>query len=174
MIYPARFGSDPLYPQAKDFKIEYKNHVVGNGVVTLKAYKKGETIAKLAGDVVESIRPHTFQINSKKHLNDKYFIGYFIHSCDPNASINTKQLIATALKDIEPGTYISIDYSDTEDYLFRQFKCNCGSKKCRGVIAGKKEIKRTGLSLMSYYDEEDDDDYWYGTPHPVRLLHTTR
>jgi len=157
MLYPPEFGQDPLYPQAKDFKIEYKNHVVGSGMVTLKRFKKGDTIAKLAGDVVESIRPHSFRISKKKHLNDKYFIGYFIHSCVPNTAINTKALIATALTDIEPGSYISIDYSATEDYLFRQFKCNCGNKKCRGVIAGKKETKRTGLSLMSYY--EGDDDY---------------
>jgi hypothetical protein len=157
MLYPSNYGNDPLFPQAKDFKIEYKNRIVGNGVVTLKAFKKGETIAKLAGDVVNSIRPHTFQISKKKHLNDKYFIGYFMHSCDPNTAINTKELIATALKDIETGTYISIDYSATEDYLFRQFKCNCGYKKCRTVIAGKKETKRSGLTLMSYYDEEDED-----------------
>lgn len=158
MIYPPEYGNDPMFPQASDFKIEYKNHVVGNGMITLKAFKQGDIIAKLAGEVVQAIKPHSFQINSKKHLNDKYFIGYFIHSCDPNTAIDTKNLIATALKKIEPGEYITIDYSATEDYLFRQFKCNCKTKKCRGVIAGKKETKRTGLSLMSYYDEEDDFD----------------
>ena len=156
MIYPPEYGNDPMFPKAEDFKIEYKNHVVGHGMVTLKSFKKGQTIAKLAGDVVGAIRPHSFQISSKKHLNDKYFIGYFIHSCDPNTAIDTKHLIATALKKIEPGDYITIDYSATEDYLFRQFKCKKKKKKRRGVIAGKKETKRSGLSLMSYYDEEDD------------------
>ena len=157
MLYPSKFGFDPLFPSSKDFKIEYKNHVVGKGILTLKPFKKGETIAKLAGDVVQAIRPHTFQVNSEKHLNDNYFLGFFIHSCSPNTKINTKKLIATAIKDIDSGTFISIDYSATEDYLFRQFKCNCGNKKCRRVIAGKKEKKRSDLVLMSYYD--DDSDY---------------
>lgn len=158
MLYPPEYGNDPMFPQDKDFKVEFKNHVAGSGIVCLRSYKKGETIAKLAGDIVTAMRPHSFKISSKKHLNDKYFIGYFLHSCDPNTAINTKELIATAIKNIEPGTFITIDYSATEDYLFRQFKCNCGSKKCRGVIAGKKETPRSSISLMSYY-EDDSEDY---------------
>ncbi len=156
-IYPAKYGLDPEFPQAKDFKIEFKNYVTGNGIICLKSYKKGQLVAKLAGEIVGAIRPHTFQITSSKHLEDEYFIGYFNHSCDPNTAIDTKALKVTALKDIEPGTYISIDYSATEDYLFRQFKCNCGSKKCRGVIAGKKEVPRTSISLIEHYDDDDSD-----------------
>lgn len=159
MLYPPEFGTDPMHPQSKDFKIKFKNHITGHGIVCVNSYKKGEIIAKLAGEVVQSMRPNSFQIESNKHLNDKYFIGYFLHSCEPNAAINTKDLKAIALRNIIAGEFISIDYSATEDYLFRQFKCNCGSKKCRGVIAGKKETKRSGLSLMSYYEEEVDFDY---------------
>ena len=158
MIYPSKYGNDPLFPQQEDFKIDFKNHVVGSGIITLKPFKKGKTIAKLAGDVVQAIRPHTFQVNSEMHLNDDYFLGYFIHSCVPNTKIDTKKLLATALQNIEAGSFISIDYSATEDYLFRQFKCNCGNKKCRGVIAGKKEHKRSNLTMMSYYEDDDVDD----------------
>ncbi|MGJ8663293.1 MAG: SET domain-containing protein-lysine N-methyltransferase [Marinicella sp.] len=157
MLYPSEFGNDPLFPQSKDFKIEFKNFITGDGVVCLRSFKKGEHLAKLAGEIVKSIRPHSFQISTKKHLNDKYFIGHFIHSCDPNTEINTKELLATAIKDIEPGSYISIDYTKTEDYLFRQFKCNCGAKKCKKIIAGKKETPRSSLSMMSYYDDDSDD-----------------
>ena len=159
MIYPKEYGDDPLFPQASDFNIEFKNHVAGTGVICLKPFKKGSIIAKLAGEIVGSIREHSFQIKPNKHLDDDYFIGHFLHSCDPNTAIDTTALVATAIKDIAAGDYISIDYSATEDYLFRQFKCNCGSKKCRGVIAGKKETPRTTLSLIEHYDDDSDSDY---------------
>jgi len=158
-LYPKEYGNNPLFPLPQNFKLEFKNHVSGLGVVCLKPFKKGETIAKLAGEIVDAIRPHSFQINSKKHLNDKYFTGYFLHACEPNTAINTKALKATAIKNIEPGSFITIDYSATEDYLFRQFKCNCGSKKCRGVIAGKKEIPRATLSLIQHYEDDNDNDF---------------
>jgi hypothetical protein len=159
MIYPSKYGSDPLFPDKKDFKIVYKNHIVGSGIITLKPFKKGDTIAKLAGDMVQAIRPHTFQVNNEMHLDDNYFLGYFIHSCVPNTKIDTKKLIATAIKDIDSDTFITIDYTATEDYLFRQFRCNCGNKKCRKVIAGKKERKRSNLTMMSYYEDDDNDDF---------------
>ena len=156
-MYPAEYGDDPLFPQAEDFVVELKNHVAGKGIKCLKAYKKGETLAKLAGEIVGAMREHSFQINSNKHLDDEYFIGYFLHSCDPNTEINTKKLIATAIKNIKPGDFITIDYTATEDYLFRQFNCNCGSKNCRGVIAGKKETPRSAQSVVGYFDDEDDE-----------------
>ncbi|WP_223789153.1 SET domain-containing protein-lysine N-methyltransferase [Marinicella meishanensis] len=156
MLYPKEFGSDPLFPQASDFKCEFKDHWSGQGIMTLKAFKKGDTIAKLAGEVVNSMREHTFQIGHNKHLLDDYFAGHFLHSCDPNASINTKDRKVVALKIIQAGEFISIDYTHTEDYLFRQFNCRCGSKKCRKVIAGKKEIPRSSLTVSGYYG---DDDY---------------
>jgi hypothetical protein len=158
MIYPREFGDDPQFPQASDFKVQFKNHVAGQGVVCLKAFKKGDVLARLAGEEINAMREYSFQIGKNKHLNDEYFTGYFLHSCDPNSSINTKEHIARAIKDIEAGEYITIDYSATEDFLFRQFKCNCGSKKCRGVIAGKKEVPRSSLSVTGYY-EDDSGDY---------------
>jgi len=32
-----------------------------------------------------------------------------------------------------------MDYAETEDVLFRQFACCCGSEKCRVWITGRKE-----------------------------------
>ncbi len=139
MIYPKEYGNDPLFPQSSDFRVEFKNHVAGKGVVCLKPFKKGQTLARLAGEEINAMREHSFQIGKNKHLNDEFFTGFFLHACDPNTSINTKEHIATAIKDIQPGDYITIDYSDTEDYLFRQFKCNCGAKNAVESLKEKKK-----------------------------------
>jgi hypothetical protein len=35
--------------------------------------------------------------------------------------------------------YLTMDYAQTEDVLYRQFPCSCGAENCRGWITGRKE-----------------------------------
>jgi hypothetical protein len=46
----------------------------------------------------------------------------------------------TALRDIPANSYLYMDYAETEDHLFKQFPCSCGSRQCRGWITGKKDM----------------------------------
>ena len=140
MLYPVEFGDDPLFPQATDFQVVFKDDQVGKGVITYRAFKKGDLMAKMAGEIISDIRQHTLQISENKHLYDTYFSGYFLHACDPNVVLNMQNLTVTAVKDIEPNSFLYMDYSSTEDVLFRQFPCNCGSDNCKGWVLGKKEI----------------------------------
>lgn len=72
-------------------------------------------------------------------MYDPYFTGYLLHSCDPNVSLNMRTRKLTALKPIKADSYLYMDYAETEDVLFRQFACCCGSEKCRGWITGRNE-----------------------------------
>ena len=36
-----------------------------------------------------------------------------------------------------------MDYSQTEDILYKQFQCDCGSINCRGWITGKMESSKS-------------------------------
>lgn len=138
-VYPASFGSNPLFPKKTDFEIHKTSKAKGLGVVTRRAFAKGELLAKLAGPRVAEIKQHTLQISKDCHLHDTYFSGYFLHSCDPNINVDMQKLEVTAIKAIKKNSYLYMDYSETEDYLFKIFKCGCGSKKCRGFIRGKKD-----------------------------------
>lgn len=140
MLYPARFGNDPLFPQSSDFSVVFKDDSTGLGVITYRSFKAGDVIAKTAGEVVSDIRQHTLQISPTEHLFDPHFSGYFLHSCAPNISLNMKDRIVTALTDIEAGSYLYMDYAETEDHLFKQFPCSCGSEQCRGWIGGRLDI----------------------------------
>lgn len=150
-VYPRSYGEDPLYPKKSDFEIHKTSKNKGLGVITKRAFAKGELLAKLAGPKVSEIKQHTLQIDDKFHLHDTYFSGYFLHSCDPNIQVDMSRLEVTALKPIKKNTYLYMDYSDTEDYLFRIFRCGCGSKKCRGIIRGKKDEHLA----PSYYSEQE-------------------
>jgi hypothetical protein len=149
MLYPARFGNDPLFPQSTDFSVVFKDEMTGLGVVSYRAFRAGEVIAKMAGEVVEDIRQHTLQISPAEHLFDPHFSGYFLHACEPNISLNMETMLVTALKDIHVGDYLYMDYAETEDYLFKQFPCSCGAASCRGWIGGRLDIMPMANKLMS-------------------------
>jgi len=140
MLYPPELGNDPLFPRSEDFAVVFKDNTTGKGVITYRSFQKGEIIARIAKIVVSDIRQHTLQLSPTEHNFDPYFSGYFLHSCAPNVSVNMEQMTVTALEDIAAGSYIYMDYAETEDYLFKQFPCSCGAPNCRGWITGRLEI----------------------------------
>ena len=140
MLYPASFGDNPLYPKDTDFRVIRKDDTNGFGVISLRSFKRGEIVAAMAGERVSDIRQHTLQIDDNTHLHDTYFSGYFLHSCSPNISLDMRNMLITAVKDIAANSYLTMDYAETEQVLFRQFACACGSENCRGWITGNKEI----------------------------------
>lgn len=146
MLYPIEFGEDPLFPQVEDFQVVFKDDQIGRGVICYRAFKKGEVMAKMAGEVVTDIRQHTLQISENQHLYDTYFSGYFLHACDPNIVLDMESLTVTAVQDIEANSYLYMDYSATEDRLFKQFPCNCGTQNCKGWVLGKKEVNLDRLN----------------------------
>jgi uncharacterized protein len=139
MLYPEGFGEDPLHPQETDFKVVFKEENAGHGVLSCRSFKSGDVLAVMAGDIVPEIRQHTLQIAEDRHLYDPYFSGYFLHSCSPNISLDMRKMTVTAIKDIPANSFLYMDYAETEDVLFKQFPCSCGSSNCRGWITGRTE-----------------------------------
>ncbi len=138
MLYPSEYGNNPWFPSASDFKVITKNSVEGQGVFCLTPFKRGALLAIIHGEVVDEIDQHTLQIDESSHLYDIYFAGYLLHSCDPNVIVDMKNRTVHALKQIKANSFLYMDYAATEDRLFKDFVCCCGSKKCRGLITGKK------------------------------------
>jgi len=140
MLYPASFGRNPLFPKASDFEVVYKDERSGKGVITYRAFKRGQVIAHMSGEIINEIRQHTLQVTPDRHLFDPYFSGYFLHSCAPNISLDMSNLTVTALRNIPANSYLYMDYAQTEDHLFKEFPCSCGASNCRGWISGKKDL----------------------------------
>lgn len=136
-IYPSKYGNNPKFPTTQDFHVVESGEVLGRGVISKKEFQVGEIIAEITGDVISEIKLHTLQITPKEHLYDPYFSGLLLHSCDPNVSVDMLLRTITALKLIKEGDYITMDYTSTEDVLYNEFKCECGSQNCRGWISGK-------------------------------------
>lgn len=75
--------------------------------------------------------------------------AYVNHSCDPNCYIDG-QIVFRALRDIQPGEYITVDYGTF--FLTKKNPievCKCGSSKCRGRVTGE-DYKTLNLPLSWY------------------------
>ena len=138
-LYPDSFGTHPQFPQQDDFVINKTSQHKGLGILTNKSFKAGELVAKIAGPKVTEIQQHTLQINQDLHLHDTYFSGYFLYSCDPNINVDMQKLEVWAIKPIKKNTYLYMDYTTTEDHLYKNFECTCNAFNCRKIIRGKKD-----------------------------------
>lgn len=143
-IVTNRFYPDALPPFANEptrerFSIEQLGDTVGEGVVALVPFQPGETIFAFTGFFSNEITQFSLQVQEGLHLHDPYFMGKILHSCDPNASCDMEHRVFIALRPINPGDFITMDYAETEDYLFKSFPCQCGAENCRGIVKGRKE-----------------------------------
>ena len=57
------------------------------------------------------------------------------HSCNPNAGMRG-QICIVAMRNIEPGEEITMDYAMVDSSSYDAFACACGEKDCRGWIDG--------------------------------------
>lgn len=140
MLYPKKFGNNPLFPQASDFRVIAKDQSTGYGVLAMRGFSAGELVAVITGDVVPDVLQHTLKIANGKHLLDLYFTGYLLHSCSPNISVDMENMTVTAFQDIPRNSFLYMDYAQTEEILYKQFHCSCGSQACRGWITGSLEM----------------------------------
>ena len=118
----------------------------GKGCFATLSFKRRHKIAEYAGEKISNgearRRAHRkmlriCEINSRWSLdgsrggNGTHYIN---HSCVPNAfmQIISDHILFFALRDIQPGEEITIDYQST---LHSDDKrCICGAKNCRGKI----------------------------------------
>lgn len=110
---------------------------IGLTVRALAPFRAGAWIARFDGITTAYMTQHSLQKGPRLHLVDLHFVGLLAHCCEPNAVLDMDRQNLHALKDIEPGTVLTIDYEVTEDELFAPFACGCGAGSCRGAIRGR-------------------------------------
>jgi diaminopimelate decarboxylase len=155
-FYPVQYqtATEGGYPERNDFDLTVIDESCGSGIIARRNFKPGQLVARISGDIVSEVKLHTLQINPTQHLFDPYFSGYLLHSCCPNAILDMQALEIWALRTIQPGELLTIDYTMTEDILSRQFACLCQSPQCRLWITGRKETtNEAGRQYLQIKDE---------------------
>ena len=121
-----------------------KSPIYGRGCFALTRFSASKKIVGYAGELIHGRRRINARLKGKKiikviWLNDETAIdgevggdatAYINHSCEPNAYMRVApgdRIIFFALRDIEPGEEITMNYRDPDHpEVFR-----CGSAKCR-------------------------------------------
>ena len=134
-FYPAKhmpFTNEPLRNQIKIVRTGDK----GEGLVARIRFESGHVVFAFTGDVIAHQTLFTLQIERGRYIHDPYVMGKVLHSCEPNMRCDMRTFTFYALRDIEKNEYLTMDYETTEEMLYRQFHCCCGSPSCRGIIRG--------------------------------------
>src|SRR4029079_7856861 len=121
-------------------------HIHGKGCFATQNFRRRRKIAEYAGEKITNAearrRAHRKTLRICEVHNRCSLDGsrggngthYINHSCNPNAfmQILYDHILFIALRDIEAGEEITIDYEST---LHSDDKrCICGAKTCRGTI----------------------------------------
>ena len=142
------------YPRKDQFQIVDRDGNKGKAVYSLTGHARGEMIARFNGAMIPYRTQHTLQVNAGLHVLDMHFVGLLAHSCSPNVLVDMQAFEIWALQEIAPDTALTMDYASTEDELFTQFRCHCGSPSCRHWITGRKErVNGEGLFYLRSLEE---------------------
>lgn len=137
-------------------KLEKNKSVIhGEGIFTSQPINDKSVICPLFGilynlnDTKLHYPKHSYQITDNIAIETKNEPGFFNHSCIPNTFINDSWTFE-ALKDIQQGEEISIDYG-TVDYFNYSFPCSCKSASCRRIFSGRVSAEPTYQEVMGRY-----------------------
>jgi len=117
------------------------------GIYTAAPVPAGALLLLFTGDIVDeaalaqvpdSHRRFSIQIEEGLYmvtLGEPEVSDYLNHSCQPTAGMSG-QIGVVALRDLEPGEEICIDYAMCDGSPYDEFTCGCGAPTCRGQISG--------------------------------------
>lgn len=114
---------------------------VNLGILTQRAFKKGETVFAAKSIDSHSKRDmHSIQVAFDRHVMMDLPGRLINHSCNANCGIRDNDLGAfdfVALDDIPANAELTWDYSCAEfDPITSPFSCKCGASNCRGGVNG--------------------------------------
>ena len=131
------------------------NAIAGYGIYAKKAIAAGETLfhgEQMAQRLVtrrfveenwseaekQVFRRYAYPLSNEVFLlwdNDPSAWAPQNHCCEPNTGYNGLNVIA--LRRIQPGEELTLDYASFLDEHMEPFQCRCGAPGCRGLITGK-------------------------------------
>lgn len=119
----------------------------GRGTFAARRFGRGEEVLAFGGRRVPASR-----IGDYTHCLEVapgWFLGpsggpddYVNHSCEPNCGVYDAEggLVLRALRRIVPGEEVTFDYSTVMVTDPTTFVCDCGSRRCRGLLVPFRDL----------------------------------
>lgn len=149
--------------------LKSQSSVQGWGLFTEEDIISGEIVSEYVGQVItrEELEKRREAIMSRPHSKDRkmYFMEveqnmiidaskkgalsrFLNHSCEPNCVVQkwtvgkVFRVGIFALRDIEVGEELTIDYKFKTKSPTDRLTCFCGAPSCTGVIGGQKTVEK--------------------------------
>lgn len=110
-----------------------KSDINGFGIFAKRSFLAGDVLYEIpTKKTFDNPRPRCARIAKDRWVDDEEILNWVNHSCDPNSILDTstEKPFIRAIKDVNPGEEITVDYDKTEKGDV-ELKCNCGSENCR-------------------------------------------
>jgi hypothetical protein len=119
----------------------------GCAIFAVESLRKGELILLWGGQVVtrSEIDPEMPNLTQRVlQIDDGLFLmtpellepaDCLNHSCNPNAGFSG-QIGLVAMRDIQAGEEVCVDYAMCDSEPYDEFDCQCGGANCRGRVTG--------------------------------------
>ena len=116
------------------------------GVFCLKPIAKDEIVVLWGGRILAAVQINRDMPNFTQQIlqiEDDFYLmtptmepsDCFNHSCEPNVGM-TGQIGLIAMRDIDVGEEVCLDYAMCDGSNYDEFDCSCGSPNCRRHITG--------------------------------------
>ena len=121
--------------------VEIRHCETGQGVYAMRTFTRGEEVLRAFGTRTTQRTRLTIQIDVNEHVLVPPPVVLINHSCDPNCGVQIRrgvpEVAIFAMRDLQPGEALSIDYSTFEASVeYFEGPCLCRTAICRGRIAG--------------------------------------
>jgi hypothetical protein len=136
--------------------IEVREGHLGLGVYATQPISPRQFVIEGWGPPAPCRTRHSIQVDSDRHIIIESPIQFLNHSCEPNCGVlirlDEERLELHALRWIEPGEELTIDYATFEDeILHMEPPCRCGAAACRGRIVGYKGLPAERREALGPY-----------------------
>src|SRR5262245_53880538 len=146
--------------------------IEGRGLFARHAISAGEIVAVKGGAIMDGaafariraqVSPAEIQIEDDLYIAPRRAeeveanILCLNHSCAPNVGVRG-QITFVAMRDIPPGSELTIDYAMIDGDPAERMACACGARECRKVITGsdwrRPELQRRYAGFFSRYIDD--------------------
>jgi hypothetical protein len=109
------------------------SEISGDGIFTDNPIKKGEIFYRIPRNITSDHPKAGLARIDNIYVCDEKVLNFINHSCNPNARIDAGNYALVAIRDIQNGEEVTVNYDETE-LDGKRTKCHCRSKTCRGYF----------------------------------------
>jgi cyanophycin synthetase len=125
--------------------VEVRQGRLGKGIFARRSFAEGEPILRGWGEPAARRVRESIQVGADLHIVPRPPLVYLNHCCEPNCGVLIsrceEQIEVRALRPIEPGEELTVDYATFESEIAgHDGRCQCGAPSCRGRITGYKDL----------------------------------